>query len=404
MVTLLDRALPDIYDRFGQDTVLVPFRDGHCLLSADERKSLTLAFTRTNSYQASLCDADVAVPCGRINGGLCGLTFADPQALQELLEANPMLANTLATETPSGFVLWVRPLDVLPAGFSGRRVKWLADTAAVVLRLRLPWPAGWSASGEEIVAVNVGELNLDCDPALKMHMLQTVIQSRWGPPFQVGSCGGRTLNPRFWAGFAGVQLQVRYRPRERRFECFDSALPEWLPLTEEVLMRRVSDFINVESQRLGYPFAPSLKHLRLLFGEMRIQFPEDDVEQPLAVARFIMDHVERCPGHDLTTRELHAAYCQSQSQTGLPAISQPVFEQLIGPALATRWGLRRSHSLSRDGGAKCGYRGIRLKVGCPPPASPGGVGGLGGGVSPARERIGPDSVLSSCQPPARVLP
>lgn len=402
MVTLMDRALPDIYERFGLDTVLVPFEDKQCLLSAQERKSLTLAFTRTNSYQASLCSADVAVLCGQINRGLCGLTFADPQTLEEFLAANPLLANTLTTETPSGFVLWIRTLDFLPTAFKGERVRWLADTDAVVLRRRLPWPADWHAGEGEIMKVKVGTLNFDCDAGLQRHVLQTVLQWRWGPPFQVGSRGSKTLNFSFWAGLVGVLLQVRYRAWERRFECFDPEGREWLPLSEERLMRRIGDCINVEAQRMGCPAALSLKQLKPVLAELRVQFPEDDVEQPLAVARFIKDHVETCPGHDLTTRELHAAYCRCQSSAGLPAISQSMFEQLIGSALATRWGLRRSHSLIREGGAKCGYRGIRLKAECPPPASPGALGGLGGGVSPTREHIEPDSVLLAGMPPVKV--
>ena len=119
-------------------------------------------------------------------------------------------------------------------------------------------------------------------------------------------------------------------------------------------------FISTESRLLGRPFQPSLKKLRNLLGELRIQFAQDDLELPLAVTRFLAEYVVQCADQNVTTRELHDAYCRVQPRAKLPAISRSVFELLVGPALAERWGLRRSHSLAREGGAKCGYRGIQL--------------------------------------------
>lgn len=404
LVTQLDPALTEIYAAFGQDTILVPFGDDGCLLEAEELNSITLAYTRTNSYQASLCSSDVAILCGRINGGLCGFSLASPEACGELMGANPGLANTLVTETPSGAILWVRATDCVPQGFRGEQVTWLSDRDAVVLRRRPPWPPDWQASGKEIATVRIVDLNLHFDPGMAVHLIKADAEHWCGPPFLPGRWGRKIFNPKFWAGFAGSIMAIRYFSWDRRFERFDPEAREWRSITEELLMHKLCNFISGESKLLGHPVLPGLKMLRLLVGELRIQCVQEDVDQPLGVARFLVDHVEPCPGQDMTTRELHAAYCQHQSQADLPAISQPVFEQLIGPALAARWGLRRSHSLLRDDRAKCGYRGIRLKAGCPPPAGPGGLGGLGGGVSLARERIEPDSVLSSCMPTVKVPP
>lgn len=361
IVTQLDPALPEIYASFGKDTIFVPFGDDGCLLPAEELKSLTLATTRTHSYQASLCSADVAILCGRINGGLCGLAPVDPEVISELMEANPQLANTMFTQTPSGTVFWVRATDFVPPSFRSEKLKWLSDRDAVVLRRRPPWPPDWEASGKEIATVRIVDLNLHFDPGLAIHLIKAAAEHRCGPPFLAGRWGRKTFNHKFWAGFFGTIMAIRYFPRDRRFERFDPKAHEWRSLTEELLMHKLCDFISGESELLGYPVLPAHKKLRLLIAELRIQFVQDDVDQPLAVAQFLADHVELCAGKDVTTRELHAAYCMVQPQENLPVIARPVFELLVGPALATRWGLRRSHSVLRDNRSKCGYRGIRIK-------------------------------------------
>lgn len=353
----------EIYAKFGTNVILLPYRDEECLIPAQDRRDLTVEMTHTASYQVLLCTNDVLIPCGRVNGGLCGLALSGPDVLKELLAANPQLANSLITRSGTALVLWVQATDFVPPGFRGHQVSWLADQDGVALRRRPPWPPGWQAWGGKIAAVRVADLNLRWEPGLALHFVKESVLHRCGPPFLPGNGGEQLFNQKFWAAYAGARLGVRYWPLGRQFQRREPDTQVWQPVSDEVLMHQLSDFISGEAKLLGYPFLPAPKRLRLVLGEMRVQFAQDVNDQAAAVTRFLARHVVESPRKNTTTRELHAAYCEVQLQENLPAISRSVFALLIGPALAARWGLHRSHSLIRKGRAKCGYRGIQI-TGC----------------------------------------
>ncbi len=351
----------EIYGKFGWDALLLPFRDGKCLLSPEDLRTLTVEQTHSTHYQNLLCVNDVAIVGGRANGRLCGIAFLDPDQIIPLMELNPSLSGTVTTLTPDGLIVWLRAKDFLALAFRGTCLRWVSEKDVVTLRRAGPAPGDWKACGTRVATVNVADLILPMDIPLSSHLTQTGATLRWGGRFlNGGKSGRRKLQPGFWADFAGRSLVIRYLPKGRQFEGFDADALDWQPWSVERLRASLAEFVRQHTAGSDRPFAPLGKDLDPVIEEMRDQLAVDLPTQEAGVQQFVATQLIAQPGSDLTTQELNQAFLGFQRRQLLPRVSTSLFEILIGPQVEREFGVRKSHSLQRAGGAKRGFRGIGL--------------------------------------------
>jgi hypothetical protein len=353
----------EIYEKFGWDSLLLPCRDGDCILSPEQWRTLTVEKTHTAHYQNLLCTNDVGIVGGRANGRLSGLAFLDPGEASSLLEHNPGLADSLFTLTPGGLIVWLRAKDFMALSFRGTCLRWVSDNDVVTLRRAPPAAPDWKVGGEQVATVNVADLVLPMDPTLASHLIESGAMLRRGGRFLDGLKPGKLkLNPGFWGDFAGKSLRIRYLPKDRQFESLNPAALDWQPWSVERLSAELAEFVRQHSARSGRPFFPLGKDLSPVIEEMRVQLAVDLPTQEAGVRHFVATQVIALERSDLTTQELNQAFLRFQVSQRLPKVSTSLFELLIGPLVERQFGVRKSHSLQREGGAKRGYRGIGLQA------------------------------------------
>lgn len=352
----------EIYEKFGWDSLLLPCRDGDCILSPEQWRTLTVEKTHTAHYQNLLCTNDVGIVGGRANGRLSGLAFLDPGQAASLLEHNPGLVDSLFTLTPGGLIVWLRAKDFMALSFRGTCLRWVSDNDVVTLRRAPPAAPDWKVGGEQVATVNVADLVLPMDPTLASHLIESGAMLRRGGRFLDGLKPGKLkLNPGFWGDFAGKSLRIRYLPKDRQFESLNPAALDWQPWSVERLSAELAEFVRQHAARSGRPFFPLGKDLSPVIEEMRVQLAVDLPTQEAGVRHFVATQVIALERSDLTTQELNQAFLRFQVSQRLPKVSTSLFELLIGPLVERQFGVRKSHSLQREGGAKRGYRGIGLR-------------------------------------------
>lgn len=372
----LDPVLTDIYQRLGTNTLLVPIKDGACLLKEKELAALTLADSLKASHQNLLLSHEVAVMCGPPSLGLCGIQVHDRALQANPGSLSPVLASALVTETLSGKILWLRVTDLRPPPHDFPEVSWLSKGCLVRLRTRPPHPPEWRVLHGAIPVLTleaIGPLaHLDLSEYLRFHL----VEHRYGTSFTHEGQPAGSLNPAHWAAWLKEMPGVEYWPAHRSFRLRDFATKEWETVTPERLCRVISDIIHRRSRRTGPAYTASLKELRAVLDHLRIIAVVEPRDDRAIIRDFVAAHVEPQSGANTTTAELTAAlhgYCQ---QLGLRPVARTYFELEVGAVLRERFGVRLSHSIAREGTARHGYRGVALKG--QPPAGPGGLGGLGG--------------------------
>ncbi len=174
----LDPDLRDIYRYFGQNTVLVPVRDGKPLV--DQWNKLTLEDSLAPKHQAALWGADVGVMCGPASQNLCGLHIAEKPALDRFLADNPALRSTLMTHGPAGTTVWLRVSGFYPAAQSFGVMLWLATGAIGIVLARPP--------GAQYQCVNaVQPVTMRLDDIVWSDTIRAPSSTRKSPPNRVPS-------------------------------------------------------------------------------------------------------------------------------------------------------------------------------------------------------------------------
>lgn len=352
--------LNEIYSLLGQDTLLLAYAGQRCLRSPDELRTLTPAATRTNVYQRDLLAHDVVLPCGKVNGGLCGLVVNEVESIKSFLRLNPDLRTTAASDTPSGVVFWFRTSGFRPPSFRGKALSWLADEELVLVRRAPPADLGWSTlRAGQPSPLNLLRLDLSLDPELADHWARHRMVHRFGGPFRSMKGGGRSLNIEFCAAYATDLLRIRYHPGARFFDWVAPESEDPSIVAPELLARRLSDLIFAAMDAAN-PYRPRHEELVAVMRHLRIHASVEEMDADAVIQAFVQECLAPQRQSAVTTEELARACAEFCRARRLPVLSRNVLLLRIGVLLGQRFGTRASNSIVRNGRPHRGFRAISL--------------------------------------------
>lgn len=353
--------IDEIYTLLGADTILLPYTAGRCLLTPEQLRTLTPAATRTPAYQRDLLANDIVVPCGKTNGGLCALVVHSVAAVLPMFDANPLLHDALATETPDGAVIWIRAVGVTPPTCRSESLSWLADDAVVIIRHAPPAQSGWSVirSGGPALLKPI-RLDLSADADLDEHFFGHGIHHRHGDPFVLLPQGGRRVNAGFWAAYAIRHLGIRFHPSTRLYDWLAPGRQQPSIVAPEYLAQQLGKLIFVATDGIQ-PHRASRDELLDVLEHLRIEAAVEEFDFLPAIEAFVRDRIVPQRFQSVTAEELLVAFEEFRVSLNLPPISAGCCLQHVGAVLARLHGTRASHSIIRGGRPHRGFRAISLR-------------------------------------------
>lgn len=353
--------LNDLYSLLGQNTILVPCLGGQPLQHPGLLAALSFEATQTADYQRRLLNSEIGVPCGKINRGLCALVVHDTSAVLPLFDANPLLHDALATETPDGAVVWIRALGFAPPTCRSKGLSWLADGALVSIRHAPPAQSGWSVirSGGPAVLKPI-QLDLSVDADLDEHFARHRIHHRHGDPFALLPRGGRRVNAAFWAAYAIRHLGIRFHPSTRLFDWLAPGRQQPSVVAPEYLAQQLGKLIFVATDGIQ-PHRASRDELLDVLEHLRIEAAVEEFDFLPAIEAFVRNRIVPQRFQSVTAEELLVAFEEFRVSLNLPPISAGCCLQHVGAVLARLHGTRASHSIMRGGRPHRGFRAISLR-------------------------------------------
>jgi hypothetical protein len=107
--------IDEIYKLLGENTALIPIKEGTKKVSLKTWKDLTLEQTLEVQFQEKLCKAsNIGVLQGSRSNNLCSIDLDDDELVEEFLIHNPRFKETLITKGSRGANLWFRALGLCP--------------------------------------------------------------------------------------------------------------------------------------------------------------------------------------------------------------------------------------------------------------------------------------------------
>lgn len=100
--------IQNLYDLLGENTVLLPVPSKKKGPQFKGWQQVALAETQTEEWQAKLSKGNVGVLLGSPSGGLCAIDVDDDELMEEFLDLNPGLRQTLISRGKRGVQIWVR--------------------------------------------------------------------------------------------------------------------------------------------------------------------------------------------------------------------------------------------------------------------------------------------------------
>lgn len=106
----MDRAahVQKVHDLLGEDAVLLQIPKGKKGPVAKGWQRITLEETQEADYQAQLAKGNIGVLLGGPSGGICAIDIDEDALIDEFLDLNPGLRQTLITRGKRGVQVWIR--------------------------------------------------------------------------------------------------------------------------------------------------------------------------------------------------------------------------------------------------------------------------------------------------------
>ena len=409
------RHLKAVYDRFDfQQTALIPVKDGQPI--DKEWHGLTLKQTHESNYQCELPWNDLAVICGPQSNNLAAIRFYNPEQRQDFLASNPGLKDALLSSFPGGYFVWIRveqdgqPLrghkhaicdlvcdgSVLVASKdpkAGYRFDNEGHPVAIKMK-HIVWPAEVATSlalrtAEENYPVEIidedGNLMLNDDYVIAFFKIRhdKISFNPVNGWFYLQQPDGRVLQ--LYVEQVKNELHMILAALRRTvIKAHKAAEPKWL--TEAAEMAGLP--APKTTKRIPLQVDTGPKHLMTLVELLKILTAKPfDVEpahvtppeaaEAAALIDFVQTNLEQSPGgENVTVEELYAAYaefCVSEGHSR--KFTERQFQERVGDVVRSAYGIEKNHRTIRDGSARRGWNGIRLKFNLDP--NPGTVGTIG---------------------------
>ena len=355
----LDPDLRDIYRCFGQNTVLIPLRDGKSLVG--QWNKLTLEQSHAPKHQAALWGADIGVACGPASQNLCGLRVQDTVTFERLLADNPALRGTLMTRGPAATTLWIRVTGFCPTTKTLDTWSWLSSGAIGIVLARPP--------GAQYQCVNAAQpvtVKLD-DIVWPDSMMGAFIDEKVTLEQGAVALPGEKprLNLHYVAGYFKEACKLLYDPHQQRMFVPDASRQRYVVMHENVVMAGLSNMMvkfGRAKELAGAPIDRSPRVLRQLIQILQVIAVGRLPAEQDSVVRFLTDRVESHQDVDITTEELFGAYQDFCTQAGFQPCTENEFQRRIPDLVRERFGVAKRHCIERDGRHRRGFPHVRLRV------------------------------------------
>lgn len=314
---------------------------------------------------------DVVIPCGTSNDNLVAVLFRDVSLVAAARKQSSILAGTFATDTPGGVAFWLRIQGWVPPSCDAEDVAWFAGCQPVLLRRRPPAAVGWEVlNNAPILTLKARDLDLAFHPSLCEHLLKSESAHRHGSPFRSADRAPGSLNPAFWAAYAASFIGIEFDTATRRFRWYFANDKLWKPMPDELLTRKLADFIFTRTSDPAPHYRISLDELKSIKDHLRIYAAVEPQGADVALQSFVADRVQKKSRAGISSEDLFIAFEQYRAAHQLTPITQQNFYLNIGFYLENSFGAAPSHSIRREGKLARGYRSIALK---PSKVEPGGT-------------------------------
>ena len=111
------RTPKEIYDRLGEDIVLIPLRSGKDGKRPQDKNwtRITIEETRKAEYVSKLCAVqNIGVVLGGNSNGLCTVDIDHDELVEPFMDSNPQMRHTFITKGKRGANFWFRAINDVP--------------------------------------------------------------------------------------------------------------------------------------------------------------------------------------------------------------------------------------------------------------------------------------------------
>ena len=351
-------SIRSIYAMFG-NVILLDYDEQD--VPADYKATLN------QEYQKKLTEADrLAVRVGG-NHFLRCVVFSSKADISAWLDLNPTIRPTLITaqEDASKWYLWLFLR-------SGRHIRdenvggtsWLGTPANIELRkkgeaplmaVEIHWPK----------IVDFNDLCWDSHPRLKFRFTYNSLLTKYGEPVQENQAGKLRINTHFWAGVAIRELGVRYDSVADGFLVLNPAGEGSRPVSDQWVLAQLCALLLSQGRQDGCLALMEFREPRTLKDILEAVKTNGVIERNgghLTVDTHVRMSLVREKGSTVSSAELLQDYQRACERSGSPALSERQFYRDAKEAIHTVFSICKNNSVERPGGAKNGYKGLRLKL------------------------------------------
>jgi hypothetical protein len=302
-----------------------------------------------------------ALVCGRQGNGIRAIAFKDEDSWKTFAAQNSWATNTTLIWTHQLYVLIIQVKAECPGWLSLGCLFWASDGYALAVDGTASKPPAILQSKpvretllSEIIWPN------HVEPEFSSYRRAEV----YGSPWTMNNRKKRVANRRFWAASIADELGVVFDLTSRQFLRWDPKTSQYVGLEREAVTKMVMTAFDVYSQKEPHEYlaaecTPS--RLRVLLNTLKIVSSQAFPDALTAMIQYLERRLERHSNCNVTTKELYRDYKADCHNTKNPVLPEAVFHKESPKIIYTRFSAVKVHNIERDGKAKNGYRGLRLK-------------------------------------------
>ncbi len=300
--------------------------------------------------------------CGAIHGEarVCAVVFTRWSYLQAFYAKNPALHGTLVTCWHGAAAIWVGARGRLPANFNADGVRWCASGIIPVGCLEQPAQSFLTQAGE-IKQVAFGELFWG--EREQAEIATTFLKMEVGPPFRRQGRGRRVLNLEFWARYFITTMRFSYDPDKDLLTWGDSQVGSPPQMGDEGNIREFTHLLQIAARSFGAEFPPGeirLPRVRQILARIKLLTTQPRIPDGVVLDAFLVNHLVRTPGKDVTSQEIRAAFVKFCQTAGHVACPETQFFRELIHLIRNQLGIGQRHDVVRNGKKVRGYGGLSL--------------------------------------------
>ena len=350
---LMDVEIASIYEMFGKDTVLVALRKGTPPKGWQE---MSVASTVNVAHQRDLQRSDIGVVTGPTSGGLCALRFREPKHWQELVAANPVLAQSFTLQHAGHITVFFRMPGVAWPNLQLETATFIGAAQVIPILSRPSDDDHGVLVASPVAMVAFEEVAWSLE--LKIGLLPPYLIPQYGPLVRMDR-SKRRLNYQFWAAYFVKVSNLLFYPSMGFCQYTSEGLN---PVTREYVQSQFSRFFQDFAQSPGQEHLIEFIERTSLNGvvkamEVIARTDEGNID---SLWEFRRSMIVASPGQNFTTTEAYPAYKTFCALCGYPILSRYQFGERLKAMLAPQ-GYAESNSVERAGKQVRGYRNLALR-------------------------------------------